>query len=189
MKQVPLISSLLIHCFILALDEMGFEVELQDNIFAIATSCLHASNIEFLELIPGESSEIEEDSPHTEAVLKLLGVTYEGLNSALCSFKIKAGKETHVRALPKEKAEKGVEALIKATYGALFLYLVGRVNSCITVKEGGGGGRGKKAVKKAGFIGVLDIFGFESFKHNSFEQLCINYCNEALHQQFKYIGL
>ena len=62
---------------------MEFEVELQDKFFAIATSCVYAFNISFLKLMPGNSCEIKEDSRHTEAVLKLLGVTYKGVNIAL----------------------------------------------------------------------------------------------------------
>ena len=59
----------------------------------------------------------------------------------------------------------------QAVYGKLFDWLVKRVNRAI---EG----------QKGHFIGVLDIFGFEIFENNSFEQLCINFCNEKLQQHF-----
>lgn len=60
---------------------------------------------------------------------------------------------------------------LQAVYGKLFDWLVKRVNRAI---EG----------QKGHFIGVLDIFGFEIFENNSFEQLCINFCNEKLQQHF-----
>ena len=126
-----------------------------------------------------------------EPILKLLGVTKENLNQALCYFKIEARGQSYTRAVQKDKAEKGLEALMKATYSAIFDYVVKRINASITVKkkgsrsETGGGRRSKGGNSGSAFIGVLDIFGFESFKVNSFEQLCINYCNEKL--QGKYV--
>ena len=110
--------------------------------------------------------------------MDLLGFEVEKFSDALCAFYIKVGKERHRRSQPKEKAEKGLEALIRAICAALFQYLVEEINKSITYKKK----RGEEGI--AAFIGVLDIFGFESFKTNSLEQLCINYCNEALQQQF-----
>ncbi|CAM9473023.1 unnamed protein product, partial [Ectocarpus sp. 13 AM-2016] len=59
------------------------------------------------------------------------------------------------------------DALAKAFYGQLFNWLVATINSHINCD--------RKEVKAS--VGVLDIFGFECFEHNSFEQLCINYTN------------
>jgi myosin-5 len=73
-----------------------------------------------------------------------------------------------------------MEALIKVTYAALFSHIVRQVNISIAADNNTPDAPTDKLCR----IGVLDIFGFESFDVNSFEQLCINYCNEALQQQF-----
>jgi len=120
----------------------------------------------------------------------LLGVAVDALNNALCICAIVARGETFHKKLSIDQAMKALEALIKATYGALFKHIVRTINESIGVEEGmdNGGGRNKPAREHLPRIGVLDIFGFESFQTNSFEQLCINYCNEALQQQFnKYV--
>ena len=67
-----------------------------------------------------------------------------------------------------------VDALCKSIYGLLFKWMVEKINRCLTGKGG----------DQMSFIGVLDIFGFEVFKKNSFEQFCINFANEKLQQLF-----
>ena len=177
-----------------ALEVMGFSMEQQNDMFRIASAVLHLSNLTILPIKGGEECEIDVENEHLEPILQLLGVTKENLNHALCYFKIEARGQSYTRAVQKDKAEKGLEALMKATYSALFDYIVKTINSSITVQEGSNGSKregGQRGASRghSSFIGVLDIFGFESFAVNSFEQLCINYCNEALQQQFNLFVL
>uniref|UniRef100_A0A8C0EPL9 Myosin VI n=1 Tax=Bubo bubo TaxID=30461 RepID=A0A8C0EPL9_BUBBB len=71
-----------------------------------------------------------------------------------------------------EQANNARDALAKTVYSHLFDHVVNRVNQCFPFET------------SSFFIGVLDIAGFEYFEHNSFEQFCINYCNEKLQQFF-----
>jgi myosin-5 len=156
-----------------ALEMMGFLPDQQNDVFSVAAAALHLSNLTINPIKGGEECEIDLENSHLEPVLKLLGVTQENLNQAICYFKIEARGQSYTRAVQKDKAEKGLEALIKATYSAMFDYIVQTINSSITVKKSinSSGSTGRAKAKDAGgaVIGVLDIFGFESFKQNSFE--------------------
>jgi myosin V len=126
----------------------------------------------------GESCSLDR-TPDAETCAALLGLSFDGLSSALTSRVILAGEEIVHKPLTLEAATKAAEALIKAVYGAAFDFIVEQVNLSITDDSSNPG---------TASIGLLDIFGFETFDLNSFEQLCINYTNEALQQQFnKYV--
>jgi len=171
---------------LVAMETMDFSKEEQTDIISITCALLHSSNLT-LNSVTADESEIDRENIHLEAFLSLMGLTADDLNRALCYFSITAGREKHVRSNSKEKAEKGLLALIKATYGALFTHVVKRVNDSIATFHSKKSREDHTAASAS--IGVLDIFGFESFKTNSFEQLCINYCNEALQQQFNIFVL
>jgi myosin-5 len=163
-----------------ALDTVGFTKDEQKDLFSVACALLHTSNLTFKESA-ADASELDRSNPSLRSAVALFGVEADTLNDALCRCAIEVGGETLYKHLSIPRAEKAIEALIKATYGALFTYIVRRINSFITVQQNSGSG---SKVRSTASIGVLDIFGFESFEVNSFEQLCINFCNEALQQQF-----
>uniref|UniRef100_A0A3B3IL63 Myosin IH n=1 Tax=Oryzias latipes TaxID=8090 RepID=A0A3B3IL63_ORYLA len=108
---------------------------------------------------------------------QLLGVDAHSLQEELTFRKIEAKQEqvhTHLN-----HAIYGRDALAKAIYGQTFTWLVHRINDSTENKDAS-----KKTV-----IGLLDIYGFEVFYVNSFEQFCINYCNEKLQQLFIQLTL
>lgn len=77
------------------------------------------------------------------------------------------------------EASFGRDAFAKAVYDRLFSWIVDKINAAIAVDSSN-----YTANYKSSLIGVLDIYGFEIFDNNSFEQFCINYCNEKLQQLF-----
>ena len=95
------------------------------------------------------------------------------------------GKERIESNLTKIEAQATRDAMAKSIYGRLFNWLVQRINQSISsnMQIGNGAALPQKA-NNLKFIGLLDIFGFEIFDNNSFEQLCINYANEKLQQHF-----
>jgi len=84
-----------------------------------------------------------------------------------------ARNERVFTALNIDQALDARDAFAKALYSSLFSWLVARVNHIVY-----------KGTKQTAAISILDIFGFENFTENSFEQLCINYANENLHFYF-----
>ena len=118
-----------------------------------------------------------------------LDVEPSSLSDALCTRRVFLPTgDAFVKPLDELQAADGRNALMKAVYGRMFDWIVSRLNELISCEaermDEGGLPRDTPAVKPAAFIGILDIFGFESFTVNSFEQLCINYANEMLQQQF-----
>lgn len=91
----------------------------------------------------------------------------------LCHRKIITTSETVIKPMTKPQALNARDALAKKIYSHLFDFIVERINQALQFSG-----------KQHTFIGVLDIYGFETFDVNSFEQFCINYANEKLQQQF-----
>ena len=100
------------------------------------------------------------------------------LQKALCKRKIKAGHEFVEQDLKLEQANDGRDALAKAIYSRLFDRLVELINVALK------GNMVESDDEKMRIIGIVDIFGFEVFKLNSLEQLCINFANEKLQALF-----
>jgi len=146
------------------------------SIMRLVVAVLFAGNMTFLSS-RDESCSLEETHASL-ATAALFGVTFDDLASALTSKTINTGREIIEKQMTVQQAIKASEAVIKAIYGALFDFLVEKINE--SIKQSNSDSR----LDSAASIGVLDIFGFETFKHNNFEQLCINYTNEALQQQF-----
>ncbi|XP_074989728.1 unconventional myosin-Ia [Calonectris borealis] len=109
-----------------------------------------------------------------QEICELIGLDPSTLERALCSRTVKARDETVLTTLSVPQGYYGRDALAKNIYSRLFDWLVNRINTSIQVKVG----------KQRKVMGVLDIYGFEIFQDNSFEQFIINYCNEKLQQIF-----
>ncbi|NXD58709.1 MYO1A protein, partial [Corvus moneduloides] len=107
-------------------------------------------------------------------ICKLIGLDPSTLEQALCSRTVKARDETVLTTLTVPQGYYGRDALAKNIYSRLFDWLVHRINTSIQVKSD----------EQRKVMGVLDIYGFEIFQDNSFEQFIINYCNEKLQQIF-----
>uniref|UniRef100_A0A672S2Z6 Unconventional myosin-Va n=1 Tax=Sinocyclocheilus grahami TaxID=75366 RepID=A0A672S2Z6_SINGR len=151
---------------------LGVNESYQLGLFQILASILHLGNIEVKDR-DSDSSIILPNNGHLSVFCELMGVTYQDMSHWLCHKKLKTATETYIKPIPKLQAINARDALAKHIYAKLFNWIVDHVNKAL-----------HSTVKQHSFIGVLDIYGFETFEINSFEQFCINYANEKLQQQF-----
>ncbi|XP_073671823.1 unconventional myosin-Va isoform X3 [Paramisgurnus dabryanus] len=151
---------------------LGVNESYQMGLFQILASILHLGNVEVKDR-DLDSSIIPPNNAHLSVFCELMGVTYQDMSHWLCHKKIKTTTETFIKPIPKLQAINARDALSKHIYAKLFNWIVDHVNKAL-----------HSSVKQHSFIGVLDIYGFETFEINSFEQFCINYANEKLQQQF-----
>ncbi|KAL2100115.1 hypothetical protein ACEWY4_004509 [Coilia grayii] len=152
---------------------LGFKDSYQTGIYKIMASILHLGNVEILSERDGESCHISSDDPHLHHFCRLLGVEREQMEHWLCRRKLVTTAETYVKNMSMKQASNARDALAKHIYAHLFDWIVDNINHALHTTD-----------KQHSFIGVLDIYGFETFEINSFEQFCINYANEKLQQQF-----
>mmetsp|Transcript_5567 Transcript_5567/g.6162 ORF Transcript_5567/g.6162 Transcript_5567/m.6162 type:complete len:1417 (-) Transcript_5567:19-4269(-) len=110
------------------------------------------------------------------------------LKKALTVRNVEARGEVFAVPLTPIKAKESADAFAREIYAKTFLWLVRTINDATSAEKkyclAGSKNSASALPTKFGIIGLLDIFGFETFEVNRFEQLCINYCNEKLQQKF-----
>ena len=168
-----------------ALVLMGCSNEEIEKLWELLACVLHLGNVTCTKSTD-ENTPCALDSPtmSMEEITNYFGVQLDGFTKVLSAqvVKVKHLDEKYEKLLSAEETVNNINALIKWIYGGIFNWLVTKVNSAhqvISTVE-------HKSVVK--FIGILDIFGFEILRTNTFEQLCINYTNERLQQQFNELA-
>ncbi|KAF5481781.1 hypothetical protein F2P56_002408, partial [Juglans regia] len=158
-----------------AMDIVGIGEEEQEAIFKVVAAILHLGNIEFAKGEEIDSSVVKDKQSrfHLNVTAELLECDAKSLEDALIKRVMVTPEEVITRTLDPVAALGSRDALAKTIYSRLFDWIVDKINNSI----------GQDPNSKS-LIGVLDIYGFESFKQNSFEQFCINFTNEKLQQHF-----
>eukprot|EP01137_Pigoraptor_chileana_P012033 Opistho-2@63822 len=163
-----------------SMSDLGLSQEEQMNILRVAAAVLHLGNIDFQENSKDQKggSEVASASEKTAVgAANMIGLAPNDLKERLCSrimSTARGGNLGTIYRVPLKVIEAGNnrDGLAKALYSRLFDWIVARVNKCFPFSN------------SSAYIGVLDIAGFEFFQTNSFEQFCINFCNEKLQQYF-----
>ncbi|KAH0621594.1 hypothetical protein JD844_023069 [Phrynosoma platyrhinos] len=146
------------------------------SIFEVVAAVLKLGNIEFKpeSRVNGLDESKIKDKNELKEICELTGIDQSVLERAFSFRTVEAKQEKVSTTLNVAQAYYARDALAKNLYSRLFSWLVTRINESIKAQS--------KVRKKV--MGVLDIYGFEIFEENSFEQFIINYCNEKLQQIF-----
>ncbi|KAL4168148.1 hypothetical protein KRP22_011551 [Phytophthora ramorum] len=194
------------------LEQLGMDsASFQRPMFELLAAILHLGNVQFESSTTQDNSngdDRREDEPtrvvfpecdagvNLEHVAMLLGVDATEFANKMVTQTTVTGRGSILEIkLTPEQAKNAMDAFCKYLYGELFHHVIARINACAKQQTSlipPTAGANKKTPKSRGatapsvapFIGILDIFGFEVMKRNSLEQLCINFTNETLQQQF-----
>uniref|UniRef100_A0A8C1XI12 Methyl-CpG binding domain protein 3b n=1 Tax=Cyprinus carpio TaxID=7962 RepID=A0A8C1XI12_CYPCA len=153
---------------------LGVQPDQQMEIFRILAAILHLGNINIQASgRGGDRSYIDVQAPFP-IILHISEIDLMSMAQWLCHRRLAVGGEMLVKPITGQQANEARDALAKHVYEQLFTWTVQRLNSSLKAHR----------EQPKSFTGVLDIYGFETFDRNSFEQFCINYANEKLQQQF-----
>ncbi|KAM8728243.1 unconventional myosin-VIIa-like [Acanthopagrus schlegelii] len=162
-----------------AMKTLTFSESQCQEVLKLLATILHLGNICFEANTQNnlETSDVSK-TVHFNMAASLLEVNKSSLGTSLTQRSFRTNRESVTKPLSSEQASDCRDAFVKAIYNKLFIWIVKKINSIIY----------QRLIKnpKSSFlsIGLLDIFGFENFHSNSFEQLCINFANEKLQQFF-----
>jgi myosin-5 len=145
---------------------------------------LQLGNLEFEPMPDNEDRSEISSQEELEELAELMGILPLVLTTGLTIRTMEARGEAFKVPLTAEKAKDSTDAFAKEIYAKTFLWLVRTVNDATCAEKNYTSPTKRQQTSSFGIIGLLDIFGFETFKVNRFEQLCINYANEKLQQKF-----
>ncbi|UJR31428.1 hypothetical protein I4U23_018921 [Adineta vaga] len=157
-----------------AMDIIGLSKDIQHNIFSLLAGILHLGNVQFGDKNNYATVLSERD---LQAPCAYFGIQIEYLKTKLISKRLEFKEHQENKQVDQtftvDKAIFTRDALAKSIYSRIFDHLIQAINSAF-----------QTTARCDLSIGILDIYGFEIFERNSFEQFCINYVNEKLQQIF-----
>ncbi|ORY80044.1 P-loop containing nucleoside triphosphate hydrolase protein [Protomyces lactucae-debilis] len=157
-----------------SLTTIGVSEDDQTSIWRILAGLLHLGNVEIT--ASRDTAVLSSTDESLVKVCSLLEIDPALFTKWLIKKQVKARNEKIESARPQKEALVVRDSITKFIYSSLFDWLVRAINTSLASDE--------VLAKVKSFIGVLDIYGFEHFQRNSFEQFCINYANEKLQQEF-----
>merc|ERR1711884_902472 len=158
-----------------AFDIIGFSHQGKWDCYYLTAAIMSCGEVAFKQKGRDDQAELDEmDFPNK--IAQLMGVNALELFKAFCKPKIKVGTEWVTKGQSCAQATDGVGGIARATFDRLFKWLIIKCNDTLI----------DKTMKKANFVAVLDIAGFEIFEYNGFEQISINFVNEELQQFFNH---
>nr|XP_057930358.1 unconventional myosin-IXb isoform X2 [Doryrhamphus excisus] len=164
-----------------AMEMVGFLPATKKQIFSVLSAILYLGNVTYQRKATGRDEGLEVGPPEVLATLSdLLKVKEELLVEALTKRKTVTVNDKLILPYSHSEAITARDSMAKSLYSALFDWIVLRINHALLNKKDM-----EESVPRLS-IGVLDIFGFEDFQTNSFEQFCINYANEQLQYYFNH---
>lgn len=158
---------------------LQFTSDMQSGMFQLLLAILNLGNVTFVAGTGSKSASCtvsSTTSSYVDLAVTLLGVDAELFHKALTEKKVKMGTDTVDILLNSVQAKDSIDSLTKALYSSMFDWVIKQANVSLS-----------SPTPATYFIGILDIFGFEVFETNRFEQLCINYANEKLQQHFNSV--
>uniref|UniRef100_A0A674H5G0 Myosin IXB n=1 Tax=Taeniopygia guttata TaxID=59729 RepID=A0A674H5G0_TAEGU len=162
-----------------AMEMVGFLSATKKQIFSILSAILYLGNVTYKKKATGRDEGLDVGPPEVLDILsQLLKVKREILVEVLTKRKTVTANDKLILPYSLNEAITARDSMAKSLYSALFDWIVLRINHALLNKKD------MEESVTCLSIGVLDIFGFEDFETNSFEQFCINYANEQLQYYF-----